>query len=59
MREINVTVIGSGSTYCPELIYGFIEAKDSLKWTGLMNNIQNTVREEIMHEIVYAEEGLK
>ena len=31
MKEINVTVIGSGSTYCPELIYGFIEAKDSLK----------------------------
>ena len=31
MKEINVTVIGSGSTYCPELIYGFIEAKNSLK----------------------------
>ncbi len=31
MREINVTVIGSGSTYCPELIYGFIQASDSLK----------------------------
>lgn len=31
MKEISVTVIGSGSTYCPELIYGFIEAKDSLK----------------------------
>jgi len=31
MKEINLTVIGSGSTYCPELIYGFIEAKDSLK----------------------------
>jgi hypothetical protein len=36
-----------------------LKAKDSLKWTGLMNNIQNAVREEIMHEIVYAEEGLK
>ena len=36
-----------------------LKAKDSLKWTGLMNNIQNTIREEIMHEIVYAEEGLK
>ena len=31
MKEINVTVIGSGSTYCSELIYGFIKAKDSLK----------------------------
>ena len=36
-----------------------LKAKDMLKWTGLMNNIQNTVREEILHEIVYAEEGLK
>ncbi len=31
MKEISVAVIGSGSTYCPELIYGFIEAQDSLK----------------------------
>lgn len=31
MKEINVTVIGSGSTYCPELIDGFIKARDSLK----------------------------
>ena len=36
-----------------------LKAKDSLKWTGLMNNIQNSVREELMREIVYAEEGLK
>lgn len=31
MKEINVTVIGSGSTYCPELIDGFLQRQDSLK----------------------------
>ncbi len=31
MKEISVAVIGSGSTYCPELIDGFIKARDSLK----------------------------
>ena len=31
MREISVAVIGSGSTYCPELVDGFLKAKDSLK----------------------------
>ncbi len=31
MKEINLAVIGSGSTYCPELIDGFIRAQDSLK----------------------------
>ncbi|MBQ4338101.1 MAG: 6-phospho-beta-glucosidase [Clostridia bacterium] len=31
MKEITVAVIGSGSTYCPELIDGFLKAKDSLK----------------------------
>jgi 6-phospho-beta-glucosidase len=31
MKEISVAVIGSGSTYCPELIDGFIKAQDSLK----------------------------
>ncbi|MDR3314572.1 MAG: 6-phospho-beta-glucosidase [Oscillospiraceae bacterium] len=31
MKEINVTVIGSGSTYCPELIDGFLKAQGSLK----------------------------
>lgn len=31
MKEINVAVIGSGSTYCPELVDGFIKAQDSLK----------------------------
>ena len=25
MKEINVTVIGSGSTYCPELVDGFLK----------------------------------
>lgn len=30
MKDINVTVIGSGSTYCPELVDGFIKARDSL-----------------------------
>ena len=30
MKEINVAVIGSGSTYCPELIDGFLKASDSL-----------------------------
>ncbi len=30
MRDINVTVIGSGSTYCPELVDGFLKAGDSL-----------------------------
>lgn len=31
MKEINVTVIGSGSTYCPELVDGFLKRQDSLK----------------------------
>ena len=31
MKEITLAVIGSGSTYCPELIDGFIKARDSLK----------------------------
>ncbi|MBQ6707765.1 MAG: 6-phospho-beta-glucosidase [Clostridia bacterium] len=28
MKEITVAVIGSGSTYCPELVDGFIKSKD-------------------------------
>ena len=31
MKEITVAVIGSGSTYCPELVDGFLKARDSLK----------------------------
>ncbi len=31
MKEITVAVIGSGSTYCPELVDGLIKAKNSLK----------------------------
>lgn len=31
MKEISVAVIGSGSTYCPELVDGFLKARDSLK----------------------------
>lgn len=31
MKEIRVAVIGSGSTYCPELVDGFIKAQESLK----------------------------
>ena len=31
MKEISVAVIGSGSTYCPELVDGFLQAMDSLK----------------------------
>ncbi|MDR2525661.1 MAG: 6-phospho-beta-glucosidase [Oscillospiraceae bacterium] len=30
MREITVAVIGAGSTYCPELIDGFLKARASL-----------------------------
>ncbi len=30
MTDITLAVIGSGSTYCPELIDGFLKAKDSL-----------------------------
>lgn len=29
-KEINVTVIGSGSTYCPELVDGFLKAEKTL-----------------------------
>ncbi|MCH5198609.1 MAG: 6-phospho-beta-glucosidase [Oscillospiraceae bacterium] len=36
MKEINVTVIGSGSTYCPELVDGFIQRQDSLKLKRLV-----------------------
>ena len=31
MKEINVAVIGSGSTYCPELVDGFIKRQGSLR----------------------------
>ena len=36
MKEINVTVIGSGSTYCPELVDGFLQRQDSLKLRRLV-----------------------
>ena len=36
-----------------------LKAKDMLKWTGMMNNIENSVREQLMWEYVYAEEALK
>ena len=52
--EIRVKALAKAQGITEEL-----KARDSLKWTGLMNNIQNTIREEIMHKIVYAEEGLK
>lgn len=35
MKQINVAVIGSGSTYCPELVDGFIKAEDSLRLNKL------------------------
>lgn len=35
MKEISLAVIGSGSTYCPELIDGFIRAQDSLKLNSI------------------------
>ena len=31
MKQITVAIIGSGSTYCPELIDGFIKARDTLQ----------------------------
>ena len=52
--EIRVKAMSDAQGITEEL-----KAKDMLKWTGLMNNIQNLVREELMHEIVYAEEELK
>lgn len=36
MKEISVTVIGSGSTYCPELVDGFLKRQDSLKLRRLV-----------------------
>ena len=36
-----------------------LKAKDMYKWTGMMNNIQNSVREQLMWEYVYAEEAVK
>ncbi|MDR1629559.1 MAG: 6-phospho-beta-glucosidase [Oscillospiraceae bacterium] len=36
MKEINVTVIGSGSTYCPELVDGFIKQQSTLKLKRLV-----------------------
>ena len=36
MKSINVTVIGSGSTYCPELVDGFLQRQDSLKLKRLV-----------------------
>lgn len=52
--EIRVKAMSDAQGVTEEL-----KSKDMLKWTGLMNNIQNSVREELMHEIVYAEEELK
>ena len=49
--EIRVKVMSDAQGITEEL-----KATDMLKWTGMMNNIQNSVREELMHEIVYAEE---
>ena len=36
MKEISVTVIGSGSTYCPELVDGFLQRRNSLKLRRLV-----------------------
>ncbi len=36
MKDINVTVIGSGSTYCPELVDGFLKRRDSLRLKRLV-----------------------
>ena len=36
-----------------------LKKKDRYKWTGLMNNIGNCVREQILREFVYAEEVSK
>ncbi len=36
LKKINVAVIGSGSTYCPELVDGFIKRQDSLKLKRLV-----------------------
>lgn len=36
MKEIRVTVIGSGSTYCPELVDGFIKKREELRLTRLV-----------------------
>ena len=36
MKEINVTVIGSGSTYCPELVDGFLKRQDTLRLKRLV-----------------------
>lgn len=33
-----------------------LKKKDRYRWTGLMNNIGNCVREQILREFVYAEE---
>ena len=36
-----------------------LKKKDRYKWTGLMNNIGQSVREQILREFVYAEEMSK
>lgn len=36
-----------------------LKKKDRYRWTGLMNNIGNCVREQILREFVYAEEVSK
>ena len=52
--EIRVKAMAKAQGITEEL-----KAKNALKWTGMMNNIQKSVREELMREIVYAEEELK
>ena len=36
-----------------------LKSKDCMRWTGIMNNIKNAVRESVLREFVYTEEGMK
>ena len=52
--EIRVKAMAKAQDVTEEL-----KSRDMLRWTRMMNNIQNSVCEELMREIVYVEEGLK
>ena len=44
MKEITVTVIGSGSTYCPELVDGFIKAAEGITYAANTRLFRHAVR---------------
>ena len=51
MKEINVAIIGSGSTYCPELIDGFLKAQDSLKLKRIARKLRKVMVLDVLRTL--------